>query len=366
MKFFKKKSSIKSPIHFKKRNVTASRKKNVFFRKSSGKMKRGVKSRIVKGKYLRLILSILLLLLSLFVVVGGGYSAVNFVLNLRNNIDEQELKAGFVNGFDDIPEYPGAQFIFENYTENEVIRNFLSSGNSVYRLPVGVKISDVNEYYALEMPKNGWEIVQDVPLESEEMKHGQFWIKDGIGVRIYSKLNDIWYQSISVKQAQSGLEDEVKKETERKLLLLTNEFQNLLPDFPWVLKIPTEYLIEYAGTSLTDLQSASFKKIGSSQSVLLEPLGYVGAVSFDAYLDKFLKEYNKKAKDTWSVINSAVIYINDSESIHGTVTNGSKVGQAVVLGNVRNNIVYVIFTTQETDPLFDYIVDNIEPAKSSY
>src|SRR5690606_6382486 len=110
---------------------------------------------------------------SLFGLVGlllfGGYYAVSYVVGLRSDTGSIIAEAGFVEGFEDVPAYPGASFIFQNYKNDEVVRSFLSEGNSVYRLPPNTRSSLIEQYYLENMEKFGWTHVNSVPFSSEEM-----------------------------------------------------------------------------------------------------------------------------------------------------------------------------------------------------
>jgi hypothetical protein len=331
----------------------------------SGSASRKFRSKLLRRRVLRSILMVLGVVLFLALLIGGGIFSVNYVIDLRSESSADDIvqKSGFVVGFDDVPAFPGAEFIFDDYSSNETVRQFLSNGNSVYRLPPNVSSENVNDYYSEAMLGYEWELANSVPFESEEMMPGQYWVKGDKGIRIYSKFNDIWYETVSVKQANNGLKDEVKKETERKLLLLTSSYTDLLPDFPWRLKVPSEFLVSYTGTDLTDLQAVSFKQIGHSNTVTLTPVGYIGAVDYDSFLNSYL---DKVQDGKWSVINSVVTTVSEQEAIRASITDGSKLGEGVVVGNPRNSVAYVLVTYEEDDPFFQYVIENIVPAKSSY
>jgi hypothetical protein len=102
------------------------------------------------------------------------------------------------------------------------------------------------------------------PIGTEDKRYGEYWTKGDEGLRIYVKETSIWYELISVTDAQTGLSAEVAEEIERELLLASSETQDLLPDFSWVLDVPKEYLITYSSTDIEDYRAVSFKKIGTN------------------------------------------------------------------------------------------------------
>lgn len=362
-RFLPKRKPVDNSLRFQKGSVN-----RASIRANSSSASKKFRRKVVKRKFLRSALLIILIVLGVALLITAGYFSINYAIGLRADTGSESVLAerSFVMGFDDVPSFPGSQFIFESYSNNETVRQFLSNGNSVYRLPPSASIDEISAFYSAELPKNGWELVNSVPLESEEMMPGDYWVKEEKGVRIYSKFNDIWYESVSLKQANNGLKDEVKKETERKLLLLSSEFSDLLPDFPWRLKVPSDFLASYSGTELTDLQSVSFKQIGHSNIVVLEPIGYMGAMPYDSFLDSYLSKKNKEEKTGWKVINSVVTTVSSQEAIKATITDGEKIGQSIVVGNPRNSVAYTLTTYEEEDPFFDYVIENLVPAKSSY
>lgn len=283
--------------------------------------------------------------------------AYTYVVALRSSDDTKHVET--VYGFD-IPSYPGSEFVFKETLSEESVKRFISAGNSVYRLPRGSEISSVFEYYNKGLVDLGWTYIGFVDLASEEKMYGQYWVKGEKGLRIYSRLNDIWYQNITKGEAENGLSDVVRKETARKLLLLTTEKIDLLPDFPWRLSYPTEYTTKYYASSVASLQSVSFQKIGSNNIIYLEPVGYLGGNSFDAYMDKGLKNINKMRKERWQVINSVELTVKGNSIVRADIVNSKKQGYSVAINNSGNNVVYILTTLDYKDPFFDYILNNIK------
>lgn len=302
--------------------------------------------------------SIYILLIVAF--LGISYAAIMYINNLRNT--EKKHVEVQVIGLENIPAYPGSTFIFENSQNQDSVKNFLSGGNSGYRLPSDSNIADVFEYYKDKLPSQGWTFVQMVPMESEEKEYGQYWTNDTKGLRIYSKYNDVWYESITITQAQNGLSDRVALEAEREVLLAESEAQDLLPDFPWILKAPNEYLLSYKVSSYNNnLQQLLMSKIGSEEKVYLVPIGKVGTKALDYFVNDYVAQLNAAGKDKWSVLNTVVIATNQGSGLKGTIGNGANTDEIVVLQNSYNNVVYIIDSNVLENPFVDYILKNISP-----
>jgi hypothetical protein len=296
--------------------------------------------------------NILILILSLLVLFGLIFLSIRFIKNLRNTEDETEET--YVIGLQNIPAYPGSEFIFETNTEDPAISNFISAGNSAYRLPSKVTTLKVLTFYDEKLPERGWEKVLSVETGSDDKKEGDYWIKEGTGLRIYSKFNDIWYETITVEEAVTGLANEVKEEIEREMLLVNSDSQDLLPDYPWVLKVPKEYVIQYSSSGFEDLRKAIFKKLGQTETVWLTPIGYTGAKELDFFLENYMATLEEQNA---TIINT---FLMAQPGIRGTVNVDGKENLVAVIPNYYNNVVYVLHANESESPFFEYILENLE------
>lgn len=346
---------------FKKRRSKAVPKRKKMIGLKKGKEKKKTFQKKLKRRILTQNLSKYISYALAVVVIGLAlYQMVTYVVALRLQNTAQEGNVGFVIGFEKIPEYPESSFIFEDYLEEEEVKKFLSEGMVVYRTSPGTKLVTTQVFYKVELPKYNWELVKEVGYESDEMKPGQYWVKDGKAVRIYSRLNDLWYESVTVAQAQSGLADEVTKEREREQILLASDGTDLLPDYPWKLTVPSEYLVSYSSTDLEDLRNLNFLNLNRQRQISIEPIGYYTDGSYDGQIDNYLSKLNERDGTSWGILNSALISVSEYEAIRVTMVNDQfEEIDAVVLGNSTNSTVYAIFNWEGEDQLFLYIQDNI-------
>ena len=299
----------------------------------------------------------------LLILLLGGilFGAVEYISYLRN-YDNKEKEQQYIVGLTNIPAYPDSTFIFQGSMDQESVKSFLSKGGSAYRLPSNTSTNDVFEYYKEKLPNLGWTFVQFVSMEVQDKEYGQYWTKDNIGLRIYSKYSDIWYETITNDQAQSGLADRVQEETNLELLLADNDAQDLLPDFPWVLSIPKEYLISYKVSSYNDnLQQVSFSKIGAEEKVYLVPVCSTGTKALDYCLDDYVASLNSSSKEKWSVQNTFVIATNLGAGLKGTITSASQTDEIVIIPDSYNNVAYVVDSNITENTFVDYILANIKP-----
>jgi hypothetical protein len=347
-----KKENIHKPV------VKRKQKFNIF---KKDKPFRGKKK--IKRRNRNIGITILVVILIL-IVLGLIFISVKYVLSSRGR-NTEDTKQTYVLGLEEIPAYPSSEFLFEKNKDTDTVQNFLMNGESAYTLPGGITREDVNEYYLEKLPNIGWTNVLSVAIGSDDKKYGEYWIKNGKGLRIYVKETSIWYETISQQEAQTGLADEVADEIERELLLASSETQDLLPDFPWVLAVPKEYLITYASTDIEDLRSVSFKKIGTSFIYSITPVGYYNDDTYDGFLYKYIDSKNTTDTEEWGVQNSYYTTKGGRNVLMADIVSPDGLISGAVVYNSFDGAVYVFLSsTEEDDTFFEYILKNIQPLES--
>lgn len=301
----------------------------------------------------------LLLLLIAIIGIGAIYLSLLFIVRMRGG-GTQSTTTENVIGLPDIPAFPDSQFIFKNNLKESSVSNFISSGNSAYRLPISTRLEDVHEFYKEKLPQLGWSFVMSVPIGSETMKDGEYWIKEDKGLRIYSKFNDVWYELISQNDAQTGLSDRVAKEIERDLLLINDEAQDLLPDFPWVLKVPKEYVLSYSASKMEGGRELHIKKLGTEEKISLTPIESYGGQALDHFLHKYIELINSEEKEC-GITKTILAYTEYTKALKGIITCTDGRHDVAVIVNPNNKIAYVLDGNTEGDPFFESMFSNLKP-----
>lgn len=299
-----------------------------------------------------------LLILLFFGIISLSVKYISFIRS--NAFDKQTYIIGEVTGLEGIPEFEGSEFIFENSMDDSIVKEFLSGGNSAYRVLKNSSLEEIENYYLEKLPPLGWELVAQVPLGAEDRKYGQYWIKDGKGLRIYTKFKDIWYETITEQEAKDALSNRVKDEIEREMLMASGDQQDLLPDYPWKIQIPKEYIIKYSATNIKDFRAVSFQKLGSSDIVEIYPIGKLGSKELDYLLEDYCKQKSTE-EIKYSVVNTVPIGFREYLALRGSIASGSSNMQVIVIPNSFNNTVYILSSTKDNDPLLEYIFENIKP-----
>ena len=349
----KKASPIKMPKGSKTQIV---RRRKAFKLSNIFKRNKYERRRGINRKYIFFPLMVILPIVIIFF-------SIKYVSFLRKDPDIKDYQIGDVLGLEGIPEYPNSYFLFQNNLNDSIVKEFLFTGNSAYRLDEDKGSEEIEQYYKEVLPKSGWVLVEEVALGTEDKKYGQYWIKEGKGLRIYKKFKDIWYESITEEEAKNALSNRVKDAIEREMLMASSEKQSLLPDYPWRIEIPKEYIIKYSATGIKDFRAVSFQKLGSSDIVEIFPVSKIGKE-----LDFILEDYCKlkSTEDTkYSIVNTVPISFREYLALKGTVSYPTGILEIAVVPNSYNSMVYVISSTKQNDPLFGYILENITPMDSA-
>jgi hypothetical protein len=295
------------------------------------------------------------------IFVGLLYGSVLSIIRMRSNTTNENVEVEYVVGLDGIPSYPGSVFIFTNNVKEISVANFIATGNSAYRLPLRTTTAQAYEYYQEILPELGWEHVLSVEVGSEEMKEGEYWVKGSTGLRIYSKFNDLWYETLTQEEAVTGLRAKVIEETERELLLASQDYQELLPDFPWVLKVPKEYIISYSTSAYKDFRTVQFRKIGTSEEISVVPIGVTGDI-LDNYLQEYTDLLSANGEESWTITNTILATTSYGRALRGSIANGIEDHDVAVVSNSYNGVVYVIDANTPGDTFLEYVFENMEPA----
>lgn len=373
--FFKKKrteNTKDAKIHFQQKKGPVRRARNTVKPKHSPlkpktikkprKVTNHRKNKIRKLKTRNAFLGILVSLIIISIAGFSIYAVITFITSIRGgtSVEDIAVQSEYVVGMTSIPVYPNSNFVYENKQNAETVMRMLNQGLSVYRLPRGTKMSDVYEYYELELPQIGWEHISTVPISTKEKLLGQYWVQGEKGLRIHVENNDVWYEILTKNEAKNALVERRKAEIERKRVLESSSQQTLLPNYPWVFDIPREYLTRYSATSMGELQAVRIIEIGGEVEFLIHPIGKYGEGTYDQFLQDFVEKMNEREDKEWGIINSVAERKNDREAIYARMLINGENGEGVVYAHERNLYVYAIISNEEGHPFFEEIVEGIK------
>jgi hypothetical protein len=330
--------------------------KKVLFNSKKKDLKKLRKKRKVKALKEKINIKQLLSYLFISILFIG---IIYLILNIFTKEETVEIeKNETVLGLDDIPTYTDSIFLYQENINNQTVKDMLSEGKSAYKVTNNATFDEIKEYYVNELNSKGWNLVLDVEIGAEDKKYGQYWTKEDKGLRIYSKYNDIWYEYITPEEAENGLSNRVSEEIEIDMLLAGSDYQDLLPDYPWQIKIPKDYLISYELSEFEDLRAVNFQRISTGESINIYPIGYWGAKALDFQLEDYTEILSEDFED-WNIINTTVTSWRGNNSLSGTISSGTGKKDIFILKNERNSVTYILNSENSTEPLYQYIIENI-------
>jgi|GEM_PF-1190452 len=373
--FFKKKEKEKKQdckVHFKAKVFDKKapvrrdkRKKNFKLKTSPIKPFRGsCNSRAKKAKRIKQrnsILAVISIFLLAFIAIFSGYTVINFITGIRGgtSADDISYETKYVMGIDTVPIYPNSEFVYANNMNEEIVMKMLNQGLSAYKLSRGTRTSNVYDYYKEILTKYDWEYISTVPVSTEEALLGQYWLKGEKGLRIYVENNDVWYELIAKDEAKNSLSERRKAELQRKRILETSSEQSLLPDYPWFLLVPREYLVRYSPTDIGELQSVEIFEIAGDTSFWIYPIGKSDSGTYRELLEEFIEKKDEDSDEKWEVLSTKQDFIKQREALNTTLVVNGNEGRGVVLMNKRNFFIYAIFTNDVEHPFFEEIIEKI-------
>ena len=326
-----------------------------------------VSKRRKRGLSFKLLLSYTLILLIIITVPYLMYRSLNSVIETRKSKTEEIVQIeGEVVGFSDVPEFPESEFIFRNELDESYVQDFLESGRSIYRLPSGVTFTQVIDFYKSELENREYKMELEVPRADEDRLYGYYWISpDGkSSIRIYDKTNDIWYERLTPEQAASGLAERVTAARERELIISSRDGEDLLPDFPWELKVPNEYTLVYFPTDIDEHRGIVFTEIVNNQEYTLEPVS--SYQSFDESLDPYLEQYVsilnvREENSNFKIQNTIEGRSSRHRYLKGTLSGRDDTASVYILMNSRSELAYAIYHISDVDEEFvNFLLDNLK------
>lgn len=284
------------------------------------------------------------------------YLSIISIIKIRENVNKDEIQNTPVVGFEELPSFPASEYIFKSTSSSEYSKELINNGYSVYRLSKDSTFNEVISFYDEELPKKGFEKVNSFPIRTETNIEGEYWIKEGKGYHIYSRINDIWYERISVNEAKDGLSKKAKEISSRNELLFTSGNQSFLPNYPWRSNIPGNAVITYSNTQFTDLQNVNISIPDLNITTKIEIVGIYSGGILDDYLNRYAQENN-------ILINSTSLeFVYDSASINfdGTINSTTTIGFLFI--HPQSGYVYIMYNIGEKREMYDYIKSYLQPA----
>ncbi len=358
-----------------------SSKAPTFHKSSKAKSRLNSRAKRVVGEKFRKIAVLIILAL---LASGIIYTSIRTVLSIKNKPAAEEIpeftleaSGGDVIGFSGIPAFPGATFMYETHIKEARIQNFLASGKSAYVLPDNAAWEDAVAFYTEQLQALGWQHVLSVDFVDDTKEFGEYWVKgtdantSTVGLRIYTKMDDLWYERITAADARTGLATEVAKEKEIELMTTMSSASELPESFPWSLKYPSLWRVEIKKSTLMEIEEADFLNVDTQGKLSIVPIDFVSMEDINEIGPRYIEQVNGfreqssqlqvASKENVTIAGqSAVKYILEKASDDTITTSESSIiGYLCVIPNPKNQVVYAIATYDEELAMYNFVLQNI-------
>ena len=189
------------------------------------------------------------------------------------------------------------------------------------------------------------------------MKYGKYFVKEGIGIRIYTEIDDIVFQKVSETDAREGLKRVVDAENTRKQVIKQNSTVSLLPDYPWRLEMPGSYVVTYTSSNVSTIQKAKITMIGDT-------VNFVEIIPFITYDGRLYDEhlFDYTSQNNISIVNSQTYLFSDLIGLKAQLkSEDDKNMVAYVINSPRDNVVFIFYGPADANSIMDFLVENIVP-----
>lgn len=230
---------------------------------------------------------------------------VKSVFNFKSSTPIKQ-EPGYVVGMDKIPIFDGSTFVFAEMiefpkkyglTEDDLtpVYHFLSTGNSVYLLPLDQDFEQAVKFYKKVLKKDKWDHVLSVEYGQVEQLPGEYWVNpaQNKGLHIYTIDDDIWYEYISMEDAQVGLANKVRDLQKHKMMVLALTGDSLKADTDWKLAYPANWRTEARANDFFGVKEITFIQQDGTGRLELKPIKKYYFPSPDMEY-KFLKQAASK------------------------------------------------------------------------
>jgi hypothetical protein len=291
-----------------------------------------------------------------------------------------------VIGVADVPEIPASSFVFADYitrigvygfqiksksltgTDAQALYDFLTNGQSVYRLPPAVDWSEVQKFYQQELPKRGWKHELSVPMADTEKMPGEYYTKDEKGLHIYTVAADVWYETITKTEAEQGLHGKIVAYKAKQELVEAASGRDLPVEAVWKLRYSRDWDVELSRNTIYGVNSIYFTNGVSRERVSIAVVNrYRGNMADLTYKD--IEKVGVEYISTWLTTQQTTVTLTGFTKKELIVADGKALEYSDVknrayflfLVNKKNSLYYVVqYVGKENPEFFEYVKGNLK------
>ncbi|PIY17309.1 hypothetical protein COZ14_03435 [Candidatus Dojkabacteria bacterium CG_4_10_14_3_um_filter_Dojkabacteria_WS6_41_9] len=314
-----------------------------------------------------------------------GFLRTTPVRYLLPATDTKSEKRGVV-GVQDVPEVPESTFVFLDYitrvgeygftlkeksllaAESQALYEFVTSGQSVYRLALTSSWEEVQQFYQQELPKLGWKFENSVTISDTEKVPGEYYTKGEKGLHVYTIAEDIWYEQVTKLQAEQGLHDKLVAYKAKQELVEAASGRDLPAEAVWKLSYSRDWDVALQKNVIYGVNNIYFTNNASTERITISVLGrYKGEVVELAYKD--LEKVGTEYISTWLTTQQTTVTLTGFSKHERVVAGGKALEFAdlknrayfLFLLNRKNGLYYVVqYVGKENPEFFEYIKGNLK------
>lgn len=302
---------------------------------------------------------------------------------IKEDIKVQNLALVGVAG---VPEIPGSTFVFADYitrvgeygflintkalsgNDAQALYDFLTNGQSVYRLPLNFDWTEVQSFYKDSLPKLGWKYELSVPITDTEKIPGEYYTKDEKGLHVYTVASDIWYETITKTQAEQGLHDKIVAYKAKQELVEAASGRDLPAEAVWRLRYSRDWDVELSRNTIYGVNSIYFTNGSSRERVSIAVINrYRGNTADLTYKD--IEKVGVEYISTWLTTQQTTVSLAGFTKKELLVADGKALEYVdlknrayfLFLVNKKNSLYYVVqYVGKENPEFFEYVKGNLK------
>lgn len=263
----------------------------------------------------------------------------------------------------ELPAYPNSSFAFPHYKDSKEVDQLKSYDMSCYTLPVGHDFDKAIEFYKNELESKGWKFIGESTISDTTKESGIYFIKEdeNIGIRIFSVASDLWYEIISIEEANQMLADRM---TQKQKLIYT--IQSLhgeeLPDkYKFSLSYSYEYRIQNHKSKDFPVDGFSIEK--DNNKILVIPYRWRASIIPEDALNEYVSSLlgsEFTGSDTIRLFPPSPVLHNEMEFIVQLIMVDDESFRIACVVEPSDKIIYIIDGSKSNEILFDYLIENIK------
>lgn len=283
----------------------------------------------------------------------------------------------------DIPLFPGATFALgaitnpetaQSFSESDrqAVYQFLSNNQSIYLLSVDQTFTQAVDFYKEELASRGWQFITEVPPGDIGRLPGAYWTDSANkrGLRIYTLAGDLWYETVTVEEAEQGLASRVGDLQARQIEARSLTGGRVHSRVGWLFNYPSDWEAINAQNAFFGVATVSFKHKQSNTIISLDvasrlykPVVDIENTDLEKIATDYFKALTAQGQHVFVLTQFAKepLTINQAKAVRYTFLREGQMTSFLFFIHKERQLVYVMYTINATETeLFNYWLNNMK------